>query len=118
VGVKVREADLLSVAEVGWSSMAQAASAMTLAGETGWTGRTAPTEGGGLLAVFRVSSYWGSSQSHESMDRKSSKDRNTYRVLPQCGLLFKYNLKPHTCLCQNRGIAVNQASVSPFMCKL
>lgn len=49
VKVEIWEADFLSVAEVGWFSMDRAASEMTLAGETEWTGRTAPTEGGGCF---------------------------------------------------------------------
>lgn len=82
----MREADFLSVAEVGWSPVDRAASEMTPAGEAEGTGSTAPAGGGVLLAVFHVSSFRGSSQSRERMDRKSSKDRNTYRVLPQRGV--------------------------------
>lgn len=74
------------MAEVGWSSVDRAASEMTPAGEAEGTGRTAPAEGGVPLALPHVSSFRGCSQSRERMDRKSSKDRNTYRVLPQRGV--------------------------------
>lgn len=61
---EMREADFLSVAEVGWFSVGRTASEMTLAGETEWAGRTAPTGDGGCSWLSSVPPVSGVPHNH------------------------------------------------------